>query len=685
MTTGLRLGAPGVYRVPPASDDTTLRPVALDDAGFAGVAPRGPVDVPVPVHSWPEYLAYFGLGPGLLPLAVSAFFAQGGRRAHVLRVGPPASAEAHALIEQGTSDAIGGWVPLRTTGDADQALPVRWLARDEGAWANAMTVTLTPVIGQRFTVEPAASSRALRSDAAGAWTDVDRMVFPPAGVQAPAGSLLHVRTADGGHGIRWIEATSQREIDSGVRRTAWVLDTALPDKTQSLGLVLASVTVNDHAAEGPTAESFDVGLSPRHPLWLASVLDAGSRLVAPDPGWAKAAVDGDLRIALTDPLLPPVGSRIERPGTDRYGEIGEEDLLGRSPGDPPDDDPAGERPHRGAEQLARVEELGLLTVPDLAWNGVVPAQVTEEPPDPPPGGFAPCAPPQPPARLRTPGVDAAYLDGRLPDELAALRARQQWLVQLADAAQRFVVLVDVPRGLSAGAVADWRAGFDSSYAAAYHPWLGTLPPQLPSAGPPAAGVPPPARLAPPSAFAAGIIAAREIAAGLPTGPANEIAAGAVTIADRVTDAEHAALHPLGINVFRAERDGFRLTAARTLSRDPYYRQLTVRRLITMLRLTLDRESQWVVFEPHTAVLRSVLVLHISDLLHDQFLAGAFAGATEAESYFVRADADLNPPESVALGRIVLEVGVAPSSPLEFIVLRITQDGDAVDVQEVPRG
>ena len=315
----------------------------------------------------------------------------------------------------------------------------------------------------------------------------------------------------------------------------------------------------------------------------------------------------------------------------------------------------------------------------------MPAQETDEPPDPPPGGFVPCAPPQPPARLRTPGVDAAYLDGRLPDELAKLRARQQWLVQLGDAVRRFVVLIDVPQRLSAGAVADWRAAFDSSFAAAYHPWLGVLPPQLPLAGRPATGAPPPARLAPPSAFAAGIIAAREIAAGLPTGPANEIAAGAVTIADPVTDAEHAALHPLGINVFRAERDGFRLTAARTLSRDPDYRQLTVRRLITMLRLTLDRESQWVVFEPHTAALRAVLVLHVSDLLHGQFLAGAFAGATEAESYFVRADADLNPPESVALGRIVLEVGVAPSSPLEFIVLRITRDGDAVDVREVPRG
>lgn len=685
MTIGLRLGAPGVYPVPPGGDDTTLQPVALDDAGFAGVAARGPVDVPVAVHSWPEYQARFGLGPGLLPLAVSAFFAQGGRRAHVLRVGPPPSATAHALIEQGRYDAVGRWLPLRTTGDANQALPVRWLARDEGAWANGMTVTLTPVVGQRFTVEPAASSRALAPDAAGAGADADRMVLPPAGVQAPTGSLLHVRTADGHGGIRWIDATSDREVDSGVRRTAWVLDAPLPAKTLSLGLVLASVTVDDHAPEGPTVESFDVGLSPRHPRWLASVLDAGSRLVAPDPGWAQAAAGGDLRIALTDPLLPPVDSRVEWPGTDRYDDIGEEDLLGRSPSDPPDDDPAGERPHRGAEQLARVEELGLLAVPDLAWNGVVPVQETEDPPDRPPDNFAPCAPPQPPARLRTPGVDAAYLDGRLPDEQAKLRARQQWLVQLADAARRFVVLIDVPQGLSAGAVADWRTGFDSSYAAAYHPWLGALPPQLPAARRIAAGVPPTARLAPPSAFAAGIIAAREIAVGLPTGPANEIAAGAVTIADRVTDVEHAALHPLGINVFRAERDGFRLTAARTLSRDPDYRQLTVRRLITMLRLTLDRESQWVVFEPHTAALRAVLMLHVSDLLRGQFLAGAFAGTTEAESYFVRADADLNPPESVALGRIVLEVGVAPSSPLEFIVLRITRDGDALDVREVARG
>ncbi|MQY12615.1 hypothetical protein SRB5_27510 [Streptomyces sp. RB5] len=656
MTGGLRLGAPGVYRVPADQGDTGLRPVALDAAGFAGVAPRGPVDVPVAVRGWPEFLARFGLGPGLLAPAVAAFFAQGGRLAHVLRVAPPPSEQAHALVGQGTY-TDGRWVPLCVTGDGGRALPVRWTARDEGAWGDGLTVTLTAVRGRRFTVEP---------------TGTDRTVLPPAGLRAPAGSLLQPAAG----GVRWIEETAEREVRPGLRRTVWVLDAPLPDPDRPLALILATVTVNDPA--GPTPETFDVGLAPRHPRWLADVLAAESLLVVPESDWAREAAGGDLRIALPDPLLPRIGSRLERPGTDRYADVAEEDLLGRPATEPPDTDPAGERPHRGAEELARVEDLGLLLVPDLAWNGVVPARETEEPPDPPPDGFVPCAARRPPARLRTPGVDAACLDARLPDELAVLQARQRWLTELADAAQRFVVLLDAPRRLPADAVADWCSGFDSGYAAAYHPWLGALPPEPD-------GPAPTARLTPPSAFAAGIIAARELAAGLPTGPANELAAGAVTAADQVTDAEHALLHPQGINVFRAERDGFRLTAARTLSRDPDYRRLTVRRLVTMLRLTLDRESQWAVFEPHTAALRQVLVLQVADLLHGLFLAGAFAGATAEQSYFVRADTDLNPPESIALGRIVLEVGIAPSSPLEFVVLRITRDDDAVNVQEVPRG
>jgi phage tail sheath protein FI len=132
---------------------------------------------------------------------------------------------------------------------------------------------------------------------------------------------------------------------------------------------------------------------------------------------------------------------------------------------------------------------------------------------------------------------------------------------------------------------------------------------------------------------------------------------------------------MGINVYRAERDGFRLTAARTLSSDPDYRQLSVRRLMTMLRLSLERQTQWLAFEPNTAELRERLLRTVTGFLRGLAARGAFAGRTEAESFFVRCGDDLNPPASQALGRLITEIGVAPASPLEYILVRIARDPD----------
>ena len=93
---GLQLGAPGVYLVPPRSTDDGLQPIRLDATGFVGVCLRGPVNEPLPVTSWSEFINYFGTitdpdglpGPGLLPYAVQAFFGQGGSTAWVCRVAP---------------------------------------------------------------------------------------------------------------------------------------------------------------------------------------------------------------------------------------------------------------------------------------------------------------------------------------------------------------------------------------------------------------------------------------------------------------------------------------------------------------------------------------------------------------------------------------------------------------------
>ena len=130
-----------------------------------------------------------------------------------------------------------------------------------------------------------------------------------------------------------------------------------------------------------------------------------------------------------------------------------------------------------------------------------------------------------------------------------------------------------------------------------------------------------------------------------------------------------------MNVYRVERDGLWLSAARTLSSDPDYLQLSIRRFMTMLALTLERQTAWLVFEPNTAELRARLTHTVTQFLRNQQRRGAFSGDTEEKSFFVHCDSGLNPPESQAQGRLIAEIGVALAAPLEFLILRITQDVD----------
>jgi hypothetical protein len=317
------------------------------------------------------------------------------------------------------------------------------------------------------------------------------------------------------------------------------------------------------------------------------------------------------------------------------------------------------------DRMALVPEIGLLAVPDLLWAH----QSLLPPPDRAPVRrqpvFEPCTRTPDPVRYVA-GEESGLLDPGT--QMAEILRRQTRLVRLADRQRRFVALLDVPPHLPVRSIARWRAAFDSSFAAAYHPWLGTVDRADPLRR---------VRLVPPTAFAAGVIADRERRLGIAWGPANELALSAVTAADPVGDEDHDHLHRLGIDVFREERDGFRLSSARTLSTDPDYDQLTVRRLMTVLGLVLRRQAQRLVFEPNDPALWEVLRSSLRQVLRALFRAGAFTGATEAEAFFVRCDETLNPPYSRDAGRVVAEVGVAPSRPLEYLVLRIAQDADGL--------
>jgi hypothetical protein len=650
---GLQLGAPGVYPVPPQSTDDGLRPIRLDATGFVGVCLRGPVNAPRPVTSWTEFVTHFGATsdpagqpvPGLLPYAVQAFFAQGGVTAWVVRVAPvapdPAATARFTLAGRAATEPAGPQPVLA--------------AADEGAWGQRLAGRLEFEAGATF-------SRPARPPAA--VVGPGELVVAD-GVLLPAGSLLRVRgsaTVPAGS-LHWVRELAVRAVPTGGLVRVAVLDPPLPPDpaADEIAVVTAAITVTDQDPAMPRSERIaGLGLHPQHPRFPPAVLAAESLLLRAGEGWTVPIPPADgLLAGWTFGLLPGTGR-------DRFAEIDERSFF--------DDEAAGADPldergdHRGVDLMGRNDQLGLLCVPDLGWRWRQPA-ATVDPPGrgAPTGCFQPCRP----AELATSYVrppawtSASQLDPRDAEDLTELVGRQQRLVDVAVLRARFVALLDVPQRLSPDEIARWRSRFDSSYLACYHPWLG-VPGPRPEL---------PAVFVPPSSFAAGIIAAREVRRGLPWGPANELAGTAVTAADAVTAAVHDRLHLLGVNVFRSERDGFRLSAARTLATDPAYRQLTVRRLMTMIALSLQRQAQFLVFEPNTPALRAKLFHTLSQFLAALYRQGAFAGNTEAESYFVRCDDALNTPQSQALGWLVAEVGVAPAAPLEYLVLRISQDAD----------
>ncbi len=648
VAVGLRLGAPGVYRSPQRVEPA-FQPIRLDIAGFVGVALRGPVDTPIPVTSWTDYQRRFGGfespsgmdGPDrMLPYALQAFFDQGGDRAWVVRVAPPDGDGADATARF-------------TLAVAGSVLEIG--AANEGSWSNTLRIRLEFDVGQSF---PATV------DAAG------NLVLLP-GVSLSRQSLLRIRRPELAAAVLRF-GTEVTPPTAGTRQRIAQLETPFPAAEGTgveVGVVTGALVVEDVDPTFARQERIaGLGLSPGHPRFIGAVLADESILVAPIGQWSAPLIPSDT-------LLQPITAEAVtgHPGVDRWDSIGYGSFFDAGAAS---DDPLDEQCHRGVDVLGRVSELGLLCVPDLLWRWQGSSSEPDPPRSPPAtGSFGPCLPDAPPTRYAPAPAPPAQLDVQDPDQLQEIVNRQSRLVAVAELRRQFVALLDVPMDLPVVGITRWRASFDSSFAATYHPWLG-----VPRVGDPLGRIVP----VPPSAFAAGIIAARERRLGLPWGPANELAVRAVTSTDRITDAVHDQLHLLGLNVYRAERDGFRLSAARTLSSDPDYRQLTVRRLMTMIELALGRESQWLVFEPNTLELRQLIQHSVTQLLRDLYQRRAFAGDTEEQSFFVRCDDELNPPQSQALGRLIAEVGVAPAAPLEYLVLRISQDTDG-GVQVVSAG
>ena len=135
----------------------------------------------------------------------------------------------------------------------------------------------------------------------------------------------------------------------------------------------------------------------------------------------------------------------------------------------------------------------------------------------------------------------------------------------------------------------------------------------------------------------------------------------------------AELNPEGVNVVRVfPGRGIRLWGARTLSRQDEWRYVNVRRLFLTLRRWLDRNMTFAAFEPNGPRLWIRIRRELTVYLTDLWLDGALAGSTPDEAFFVKCDAETNPPDGREAGQVVTEIGLAPSAPSEFIVVRIVQ-------------
>jgi phage tail sheath protein FI len=181
---------------------------------------------------------------------------------------------------------------------------------------------------------------------------------------------------------------------------------------------------------------------------------------------------------------------------------------------------------------------------------------------------------------------------------------------------------------------------------------------------------------------AGRIAATDLRRGVHVPPANLPLDWVQDVLLRIDEERHGLLNGLGVNVIRAvEGRGVRLLGARTLSSDGDWRYVNVRRLVTMVAKALDGALGWAVFEPNDWRTRAKLSVVIGSFLRSLWQRGALVGATPQEGFFLRCDEDNNPPALRERGELHIDIGLAPVTPFEFIVLRIGRDANAFALRE----
>ena len=662
-----------------------IRPTRIDIPVIVGAFERGPVDVPVQIATWPQFLDRFG---GFVPwafgtYAVKAFFEQGGDHCwvvraaaphrHTVRSGAPSPDRSTSLL-----DDLTGFVPgaAATVMQGDVAHTYLVTAVDTVASSVEWDRPLHPDIDTTISFDvdtgagPArgaalddggAAVLDLEASTPGVWGNHVAVVVGPGRRAAttnrlgePASLLAQpVELADGF--APGVTVTATQQVGGVMQQATLVADSVARDRrviswrtplpasfvlTQPISYETErfSLTVLFHGDAVEVHSDLDV--DPQGPNAVTERLDRSA--------WIRGAVAGA--------GVPTHGAVILRNGRNGTAALTTFDLLG------------SDVTARGLAAAADVRAPALVLLPDLVAPStpaivLAPQAVDRDP-------CAPCpVPPSPPDAL-----DAIVIDARHAFDTTEIALAQQHVVERCEQDTERVAILDLPctdGPLDGTEMRDWAGRFSSSYALLAAPWLRVLDPDTGSSGA--------LRRVASSGHLAGVIAATDIEVGPWRAAANRPVAWAHQLDRTVDDALHATLNAAGVTVLRAMPGrGVMTLGARTLSADTLWLFANVRRAMIMLRRTLRVALAWVAFEPADHALDATVGTAIGSLLESVWEEGGLAGATPDEAFFVTTGLG-----DRSVGRFEVEIGVALARPAEFVRIRVARSENRLELSEAP--
>lgn len=226
---------------------------------------------------------------------------------------------------------------------------------------------------------------------------------------------------------------------------------------------------------------------------------------------------------------------------------------------------------------------------------------------------------------------------------------------------RFAI-IDAPKDSPDVTALNPRSARSTSYAAYYYPWIKISHPESGAL-----------YLVPPGGHIAGIYARSDTERGVHKAPANETVRGAKMLEFPVTKGEQDILNPKGVNVIRSFRDrGILVWGARTLSTNSLWKYINVRRLFIYVEESIEKGTQWVVFEPNNEKLWARVRATVTQFLTSVWRDGALMGTKAEEAFFVKCDRSTMTQDEIDNGKLIIIIGIAPVKPAEFVIIRITQ-------------